>query len=108
MRGAVGGGVLSVLGIDADDVLALIKDGMWEPDWYTAHYPDVQASGEEPLLHYLAHGWRELRSPSSGFDARWYCETYGISGADTHAAIHFLRYGRRAGLRPQPDGSDDA
>ncbi len=100
--------MLSVLGIEADDVLALINSGLWEPEWYSAQYPDVQTSGEEPLLHYFTHGWRELRSPGLGFDARWYCETYGVNGEDTHAAVHFLRYGRPAGLRPTPHWSDEA
>ncbi|WP_156992269.1 HAD family hydrolase [Paraburkholderia oxyphila] len=43
--------------------------------WYIAEYPEVVASGMDPLQHYLAHGWREGKNPNPLFDVRWYLES---------------------------------
>jgi len=36
---------------------------LFDHDTYLAHYPDVAASGADPLQHYLNHGMAEGRSP---------------------------------------------
>jgi hypothetical protein len=97
--------VISVLGVEPDEVLALITAGIWDRNWYAEHYPDVRESGEDPLLHYFTLGWRELRSPGPGFDARWYSARYGIDVDAAHPAAHFVCEGRKVGFRPRDDSS---
>ncbi|WP_439509873.1 glycosyltransferase family 2 protein [Marinimicrobium koreense] len=42
-----------------------IREAFWlDADWYLAHYPDVQASGMNPRLHYLRYGRAEGRRSS--------------------------------------------
>ncbi len=95
----------SVLGVDVDEVLALITAGIWDREWYVGHYPDISDSGEDPLLHYFTRGWRELRSPGPGFDARWYSARYGVNVDVDHPAVHFVREGRNAGFSPREDSA---
>jgi hypothetical protein len=95
--------VVSLIGIDVNDVLAVLTPGIWDRDWYLEQYADVAESGEDPLLHYLVCGWRELRSPGGGFDARWYSAQYGVDVVKDHPAVHFVKEGRAAGLRPRAD-----
>lgn len=47
----------------AAGVKALNRIGLVDPDWYKAAYPDVAASGMDPVLHYLRHGSLEGRDP---------------------------------------------
>ncbi|MCE8540156.1 glycosyltransferase [Ruegeria pomeroyi] len=45
------------------------KPAFFDPDWYLRCYPDVAASGMDPLRHYLRHGRREGRLPCAVFAA---------------------------------------
>ena len=45
------------------------KPAFFDPDWYLRCYPDVAASGIDPLRHYLRHGRREGRLPCAVFAA---------------------------------------
>lgn len=39
------------------------RSGRFDAAYYLEEYPDVAASGVNPLAHYCAHGWREGRRP---------------------------------------------
>lgn len=39
------------------------RSGRFDAAYYLEEYPDVAASGVDPLAHYCAHGWREGRRP---------------------------------------------
>lgn len=41
----------------------------FDSKYYYEASSDVREAGLEPILHYIDHGWRELRSPSQYFDA---------------------------------------
>ncbi len=40
----------------------------FDSSFYLNIYEDVRASGINPLVHYILHGWREGRAPSPHFD----------------------------------------
>lgn len=44
----------------------LKRDGLFDPDAYTALYPDVSRSGADPLRHYINHGIKEGRTIRQG------------------------------------------
>lgn len=48
-----------------DDVLGLIRFGLFDSDFYVAQNPDIVGAATEPLLHFLTHGWKEGRRPSA-------------------------------------------
>ena len=98
----------------------------FDPGRYRALHPDVAASGEDPLDHYLRFGWREQRSTGCGsglgglvaFTPQelawlevlvwpdWYLGQLppelraGLEPSE--AAEHYLRLGVMAGLDPNP------
>jgi hypothetical protein len=62
----------------------------FDTDWYLTYYPDVAASGINPLLHYIHHGEQEGRRPSIYFDPSWYRETFHLEEGALCLA-HYLR-----------------
>lgn len=44
---------------------------IFDPDWYTAQYPDVAAAGIDPAQHFLNTGFSEGRNPNRYFDSTW-------------------------------------
>ncbi len=77
------------------------ESGLFDPDWYLAHSPDLERAGRDPLDHFAEHGAREGRDPGPGFEAAYYAEQ-NPSFAETglSAFEHYLRHGRDAGLEP--------
>ncbi|WP_133255297.1 hypothetical protein [Phenylobacterium kunshanense] len=72
--------------------------------WYLAAHPDVASARQAPLVHYLAVGHAEGRSPSPLFDEAWYRQqnasdiaATGLSGLE-----HYLRVGAVRGASPHP------
>ena len=65
--------------------------------WYLRAYPDVAASGLDPLRHYLQSGWREGRSPAAGFDGLFYRMTVSAPLAPEMCPLaHWNRTGSAA------------
>jgi hypothetical protein len=52
----------------------------FDPVWYLEQYPDVRATGVEPLSHYLQWGWRQDRQPNASLDPLAYRAQHGLSG----------------------------
>ncbi|PIE58167.1 MAG: hypothetical protein CSA33_04450 [Desulfobulbus propionicus] len=73
--------------------------------WYLEAYPDVRASGFNPLYHYLGYGMQEQRSVNPYFDAGWYLAQYtnadGASQQDD-PFLHYLLHGSREKKSPSP------
>ncbi len=66
--------------------------------FYLAANVDVAKTGEDPLDHFLASGWREGRDPNAGFSVRDYLESYpDIAAADVNPFVHYLSAGRAEG-----------
>ncbi|MEW5688115.1 MAG: hypothetical protein AB1942_24625 [Pseudomonadota bacterium] len=63
--------------------------------FYLRTYPDVAEAGDDPLEHYLAHGWRELRDPSAEFSTRAYLEAFpDLAESGVNPFVHYLTNGR--------------
>ena len=59
--------------LEDDNLHFLIKHlGLFDSDWYLDFNPDVKASGQDALDHYLKTGWHEGRIPYSSFDVHAY------------------------------------
>lgn len=70
--------------------------------YYSALNPDVQASGLDPLAHFLTIGWRENRNPSRTFDVRYYLATNpDIAAAGINPLLHYAQAGAREGRKPR-------
>lgn len=77
---------------------------LFDADFYLASNPDVAAAGVDPLGHFLASGWRELRKPRRDFDVWWYWATHlDPSDTSTNPFVHYALTGRSQELTGRPD-----
>ena len=84
--------------------LAVIRDsGLFDAEYYLANNPDVEESGDDPLVHFCEEGWRQFRSPRPGFNVWWYwVQHLGPERDDLNPLVHYATIGRDAGLPTQP------
>ena len=81
----------------------LARSGLFDRNWYLAHYPDVAAAGVDPVRHYLLHGAYEGRDPGPNFDTRFYLAEYeDVNRAGVNPLAHFLRVGKAEGRAQRP------
>ncbi|MFC0266584.1 glycosyltransferase family A protein [Kushneria aurantia] len=83
---------------------ALVRsDDSFEPDWYRRRYPDVAATGLDPLRHYLEIGEPLGRWAGPSFCAGWYRQRYDdVARAGASPLLHYIRSGRAEGRQPRP------
>jgi cytochrome P450 len=76
---------------------------LFDTDWYLTQYPDVRASGINPLVHYLEFGAAEDRDPSPLFDTDWYLARYpDVRANGMNPLVHYLQHGAAESLDPSP------
>jgi glycosyltransferase involved in cell wall biosynthesis len=77
--------------------------GTVDGNWYRSRYEDVAASGIDPVLHYLLHGYRDGRDPAPNFSTRLYlADNPDVERLGLHPLQHFLLWGHKEGRRVQP------
>ena len=70
------------------------RSPLFDAEWYLLTYPDVKASGLDPIVHYLMFGARELRNPSVNFDTAAYLQQNAdVETKGLNPLYHFIRYG---------------
>ena len=78
---------------------------LFDPRFYLDAYPDIAASGMDPLEHYLVQGFREGRRPFEAFDPFFYRDRYLRDWPDTNPLLHYLGPGRLNEARiSRPEG----
>ncbi len=94
-----------------DDLLYLqrvvAESGLFDPEYYLGHNPDVVDAGVNSVVHYVVHGGLEGRAPSELFDSAWYLHhNPDVRQAGVNPLVHYVLHGRDEG-RPAvaPDGS---
>jgi GT2 family glycosyltransferase/glycosyltransferase involved in cell wall biosynthesis len=91
--------------LDVSRLAALGKNlgGFFDPDWYAARYPDVLASGTDPLTHFLNWGGVEGRDPNRWFDSAWYAAHYpDVVAAGVVPLLHYMVSGAAEHRNPHP------
>jgi len=95
----------------ADVVSALLEaqarqlrdSGLFDAEWYFANYSDVDASGLDPIVHYLQLGAKEGRDPHPLFDSDWYlANNPEVLEAGLNPLLHYLESGAVQGRDPHP------
>jgi hypothetical protein len=75
-----------------------VMEKEFDAAFYAATYPDVAASGIDPLAHFLRHGWREGRRPRPDFDTHFYLVSNpDVAASGMNPFYHYLVWGRREG-----------
>jgi hypothetical protein len=94
---------LSDDGVVSSDLDVVRSSGLFDAAYYAATHPEVVAAGLDPLEHFCATGWLELRRPRADFDVWWYWTTHlDPASLDTNPFVHWVTEGRAAGLAGLP------
>lgn len=86
------------------DYWLIASTSLFDKSWYLNAYPDVSASGIDPVRHYLNHGGAERRNPGPLFDTFYYLAQLSKVQANIQATdnplLHYLKVGKQLGLKP--------
>jgi hypothetical protein len=67
----------------------------FDSDFYLERYPDVRASGIDPLGHYAFSGWLLGRDPCLTFSTSYYLSEYeDVEKSHINPFYHYLKFGR--------------
>ena len=84
---------------DLSDALS----GFFDASWYASRYPDVAASGNEPIHHFIRYGVVEGRDPNRFFDSAWYLTHYpDVANSGQHPLLHYIQMGAGELRNPHP------
>lgn len=76
---------------------------LFSVDYYLRAVPELEETGESPLLHYVREGWRRGVAPHPLFDGAYYVRRYGADLREGEDPLtHYLREGAQRGLQPHP------
>ena len=74
---------------------------LFDSDYYLKTNPDVAASGEIPLAHYITSGFTELRRPSPLFDSTYYVKQLPFLAEELLDPLnHYLVEGWKTNIKP--------
>lgn len=68
------------------------KSQLFDDGWYLEQYPDVRASGDDPLIHYILYGESEGRLPFVFFDLNYLKEQLEGNKKTLSYFGHYCRY----------------
>jgi glycosyltransferase involved in cell wall biosynthesis/SAM-dependent methyltransferase len=76
---------------------------LFDTSFYLEQYPDVAASGVNPLRHYVESGAAEGRDPHPLFDTSFYLEQYpDVAASGVNPLRHYVESGAAEGRNPMP------
>lgn len=82
-------------------IATLWRSGTFDAAYYLEQYPDVAASGIDPLVHFARHGARENRNPNAYFDTHYYLTNNpDVAQCDMNALYHFCESGWKELRKP--------
>lgn len=71
---------------------------LFDASYYLRQNPDVLFAGQDPLTHFLRHGWKEGRHPGPAFNLQRYCsDNPDVQAAKINPLLHYIRYGAQEG-----------
>ena len=72
------------------------NNNLFDIGYYLKNYPDIRASGKDPILHYILYGYKEGRKPSSSFDGDYYLKKYK-DVRNQNPLVHYALFGMKEG-----------
>ena len=79
-----------------------IKDSqLLDIGYYLKNNRDVKSRGDDPILHYIYHGFKEGRKPNPEFDGEYYLETHSdVRKSNLNPLIHYALFGINEKRKP--------
>lgn len=72
---------------------------LFDKEWYREKY--LKGGIEDPIIHYLAFGWRANYNPSPEFDTGWYLERYNdVKMNGMNPLAHYILFGMKENRLP--------
>lgn len=79
------------------------RSGLFDPEWYRAHYPGADQSGMDPLRHFVLVGARLGFDPGPRFSTSDYLHQHPDVAAERgNALLHYVRRGMAHGSKIAP------
>ena len=79
----------------SEEYKAIARSKLFDGKWYLEHNPDVKASGIDPIVHYISHGWKEDRECTPYFDGDEYLKMNpDVAQAGMNPLVHWLLHGQ--------------
>ena len=73
---------------------AIKNNELLDIGYYLSCNPDVKLTGEDPIIHYIYHGFNEGRKPNPTFDGEYYLETHSdVKNSNLNPLVHYGLYG---------------
>jgi len=80
---------------------AIKEKSLFDTEYYLNRNRDIKISGMDPILHYIYHGFKEERNPSSTFDGKYYINRYeNVKASGMNPLVHYSLYGMDEGKKP--------
>jgi hypothetical protein len=81
---------------------AIVRDSdLLDLNYYLINGADVHRADLDPVAHFCAYGWRELRNPNIYFNTRWYIATNeDVRRTEINPLVHYIVTGETKGRRP--------
>lgn len=80
----------------------VLQSGLFDPDFYLEHNPDVAQAGADPAEHYLTSG-AFTRNPHPLFDTHWYlAQNPDLASTGANPLLDYLDRGWKLGRTPHP------
>lgn len=79
----------------------LKKTVLFNSEYYTSQREDLKTRCNNPLMHFIRHGWKENLSPCQFFDVPYYLKRYNdVAQVGMNPLIHYMFYGSREFRNP--------
>ena len=79
---------------DEEIISKILKENLFDYDYYLEMNSDVKNSGVNPLKHYFTYGYKEGRNPSKKFDNNFYKNKYMKNEDESdNPLVHYILYG---------------
>jgi glycosyltransferase involved in cell wall biosynthesis len=89
--------------------LLVYRSGLFNAAYYLETNPDVAKAGIPALWHFMRHGSKEGRNPSSKFDTSFYLRTNpDVAAVGINPLAHYIRFGKREGRKALPDSGEQS
>ena len=73
---------------------AIKNNDLLDIGYYLSCNPDVKLTGQDPIIHYIYHGFNEGRKPNPTFDGEYYLETHSdVKNSKLNPLVHYGLYG---------------
>lgn len=88
---------------EATIIKPIKESNLFDTEWYMKRFPNDQAAGIDPVLHYIFAGTYIGQSPHPLFDPEWYLKTYPqVDPRKIDPLLYFVTQGWRQWHSPHP------